>query len=253
MTLPGVDITVAQGLLAALGDVERFRDGGPRRQLPRPGAVDPPVGRPLLPRADHQGGQRSRPLDADPGGPAPGSHPGPLGAFFRRLASKKSHNVAVVADGPQAGGDRLAMLTKNEPYRYAQPEPTQAKLRRLRIAGDRPAPNHRAGCRPRHSRGAGDTPGVPLGQAAGPGLRRRGATGAGGRRPRGSPPREGRGGRGICAIHRAEAGGPAGGTAAGRPWGRGGTRVAGLEQIRATEGRRVPGSRHPGFSVRPGG
>ena len=62
------------------------------------------------------------------------SHPGPLGAFYRRLARKKSHNVAVTAVARKLVVVSWQLLTKGEPYRYAQPEPTQRQLSRLRIA-----------------------------------------------------------------------------------------------------------------------
>ena len=60
-------------------------------------------------------------------------HPGPLGVFFRRLAKKKNYNVAVVATARKLAVIAWHMLTNDEPYRYAQPTPTQAKLSRLRV------------------------------------------------------------------------------------------------------------------------
>jgi len=60
-------------------------------------------------------------------------HPGPLGVFFRRLSKKKNYNVAVVAAARKLVVYAWYMLTRNEPYRYAQPLPTQSKLQRLRV------------------------------------------------------------------------------------------------------------------------
>lgn len=133
MTQPGVDFLVAQTVLSALGDITRFRDGDHAASY---------LG--LVPKvkqsADHcyhgsitkhgngharwmliQAAQHVR------------NHPGPLGVFFRRLAKKKNHNVAVVATARKLVVIAWHMLTKNEPYRYAQPRPTQIKLARLRI------------------------------------------------------------------------------------------------------------------------
>ena len=62
-----------------------------------------------------------------------GLHPGPLGAFFRRIAKKKNRNVAVVAVAHKLVVLAWHMLKNNEPYRYAQPKTVQAKLSRLRI------------------------------------------------------------------------------------------------------------------------
>jgi hypothetical protein len=59
--------------------------------------------------------------------------PGPVGVFFRRLANKNDRNVAVVATARKLVTIAWQMLKNNEPYRYAPPGNTQAKMRRLRI------------------------------------------------------------------------------------------------------------------------
>ena len=61
-------------------------------------------------------------------------NPGPLGVFFRRLKGRKTHNVAVVACARKLVTIAWHMLTRNEPYRYAQPQSTAQKLSRLRLA-----------------------------------------------------------------------------------------------------------------------
>ena len=61
------------------------------------------------------------------------NQPGPLGVFFRRLAKKKSYNVAVVAAARKMVVIAVHMLKHNEPYRYAQPKQTEIKLARLRV------------------------------------------------------------------------------------------------------------------------
>ncbi|MEM6533983.1 MAG: hypothetical protein AAF654_15300 [Myxococcota bacterium] len=63
-----------------------------------------------------------------------GRHPGPLGVFFRRKAKHKNRNVAVVATARKLVVIAWHMLSKNEPYRYAQPRSTETKLQRLRVA-----------------------------------------------------------------------------------------------------------------------
>jgi hypothetical protein len=62
-----------------------------------------------------------------------GRHPGPLGHFFRKLAKKKNRNVAVVATARKLMMIAWQMLTKREPYRYAQPAVTERKLQKLRV------------------------------------------------------------------------------------------------------------------------
>lgn len=135
MTMPGIDIAVAQTLVAALGDIKRFRDANHAASY---------LG--LVPStkqsADHcyhgpitkQGNSHARWMLVQAAQHV-ASHPGPLGAFFRRLAKKKNRNVAVVAVARKLVVIAWHMLTKKEPYRYALPGPTQAKLARLRVRG----------------------------------------------------------------------------------------------------------------------
>ena len=62
-----------------------------------------------------------------------GLHPGPLGAFFRRLLKRKNRNVAIVATARKLVVIAWQMLVNKEPYRYAQPSATQTKFARLRL------------------------------------------------------------------------------------------------------------------------
>jgi transposase len=133
MTLPGVDMTVALALLAALGDPNRFQDGAHAAAY---------LG--LVPTT-RQSGEHCYHGSITKAGNGQARwllvqaaqhvrlHPGPLGVFFRRLARKKNHNVAVVATARKLAVIGWQMLHKNEPYRYAQPLPTQRKLQRLRV------------------------------------------------------------------------------------------------------------------------
>jgi transposase len=133
MTLPGVDIGVAQTLLAALGDESRFKDGHhaagylglvPRTKQSAEHCYHGPITKAGNSHARWmliQAAQHVR------------LHPGPLGVFFRRLAKKKNYNVAVVAAARKLVVIAWHMLTNNEPYRYAQPRSTETKLSRLRV------------------------------------------------------------------------------------------------------------------------
>lgn len=151
MTLPGVDVTAAQTLLAAWGEVERFHDGDQAASY---------LG--LVPRT-RQSAERcyQGPITKAGNGPARwvlvqaaqhlGRHPGPLGVFFRRLKQKKGHNVAVVAAARKLAVIAWRMLTRNEPYRYAQPKATEQKLQRLRVKAT--GRKRRSGPRPASVRG----------------------------------------------------------------------------------------------------
>ena len=133
MTLPGVDFAVAQGMLAAWGTVERFPDAD--RAVAYLGLVPSTRqsdGRCYHGRITKQGNSHARWLLIQAAQHL-GSHPGPLGHFFRRLAKKKNRNIAVVAAARKMGAIAYHMLKNREPYRYAVPASTQAKLARLRV------------------------------------------------------------------------------------------------------------------------
>jgi len=133
MTLPGVDFTVAETILAALGDLSRFAT--PDKAASYLGLV--PSTRQSGDHCYHgpitkQGARHARWLLVQAAQHA-ALHPGPIGAFFRRIAKKKNRNVAVVAAAHKLVLLAWHMLKNNEPYRYAQPKTLQAKLSRLRI------------------------------------------------------------------------------------------------------------------------
>jgi transposase len=147
MTLPGVDVTVAQSLVSALGDIERF--ASPDKAAAYLGLV--PSTRQSADHCYHgpitkQGRSHTRWLLVQAAQHL-ARHPGPLGVFFRRLAKKKNRNVAVVATARKLVTIAWHMLRNNEPYRYAQPRPTEAKLQRLRVAaGQRKKTGPTKGC-----------------------------------------------------------------------------------------------------------
>ena len=133
MTLPGVSVTVAQGLIAAWGPIDRFSDAGRAASyLGLVPSIRQSADRSYHGRITKQGNSHARwlliqaaqHLDKDLG---------PLGAFFRRLKAKKNRNIAVVAAARKMATIAWHMLKNNEPYRYASPRTTQDKLASLRI------------------------------------------------------------------------------------------------------------------------
>jgi transposase len=133
MTLPGVDVTVAHTVLAALGDIDRFADGHhaasylglvPSTKQSAERCYHGPITKAGAAKARWMLIQAAQHLD---------KHPGPLGAFFRRLLKKKNRNVAVVAVARKLVVIAIHMLKNNEPYRYAPPRRTEEKLQRLRV------------------------------------------------------------------------------------------------------------------------
>ena len=133
MTLPGVSQHTAQSLLAAIGDISRFRNADTLASYL--GLV--PITRQSASHCYHgpitkQGRSQTRTLLIQ-SAQAVRTHPGPLGHFFRRLQKRKPHNVAVVAVAHKLVLLAWHLLTKGEPYRYALPQATQKKLGNLRL------------------------------------------------------------------------------------------------------------------------
>jgi hypothetical protein len=58
-------------------------------------------------------------------------HPGPLGAFFRRITNRKNRQVAVIATARKLVTIAYLMLKHNERYRHARPEVIHRKFNRL--------------------------------------------------------------------------------------------------------------------------
>ncbi len=144
MTLPGVSYVVAIGLLAAFGDIGRFRDGNHAASY---------LG--LVP-STHQSGNHCYHGRITKAGNSQARwlltqscqhvarHPGPLGAFFRRLAKRKNRQVAIIAVARKLVTIAYLMLKNNEPYRYAKPELMAEKLTMLDRAKSDAARNKRS-------------------------------------------------------------------------------------------------------------
>jgi transposase len=133
MTLPGVDVTTATALVAAWGDFTRFPDGDHAASYL--GLV--PSTHQSAARCYHgpitkRGNSHARAMLIEAAEHLD-KNPGPLGHFFRRLLKKKNRNVAVVAAARKLAVIGWQMLTQNEPYRYAVPCSTAAKLAQLRV------------------------------------------------------------------------------------------------------------------------
>jgi transposase len=131
MTIPGVGVTVAMGLLAAIGDIRRF---------PSPGELASYFG--LVPRVSQSAGRcyHGRITKAGPGNARSlaieaaqvlARSPSPIATTFYRVRHKKGYNVAVTALARKLIVLVWYMLQNGEPYRYASVESTRRKLRSL--------------------------------------------------------------------------------------------------------------------------
>lgn len=133
MTLPGVDMAVALGLMAALGEPSRFASADKAAAYFGLVPSTKQSGRHCYQgRITKQGNSHARWLLTQAAQRVAG-HEGPLGVFFRRLAQRKNRNVAVVAVARKLVTIAWHMLRRNEPYRYAQQATTAIKSAKLRI------------------------------------------------------------------------------------------------------------------------
>jgi transposase len=133
MTLPCVDVTTAEAMMAAWGDPRRFPDAAhaasylglvPSTKQSASRCYHGPITKQGNSLARWMLIEAAQHLDR---------HPGPLGCFFRRLLRKKNRNVAVVAGARKLATIGWRMVVTGEPYRYAAPQCAEAKLQRLRV------------------------------------------------------------------------------------------------------------------------
>ena len=97
MTIPGLDMVVAVGLMAAIGPIERF--SSPDRLVAYLG-LNPTVhqsgdGRPRHGRISKQGRTHARTMLVEAAWQAVRG-PGPLRAFYQRVASRRGTHIAAV-------------------------------------------------------------------------------------------------------------------------------------------------------------
>ncbi len=139
MTLPGVDVTVAVGLAAAIGDIRRFATPG---QLAAYFGLVPSTYQ-SAERCYHgaitkRGSTSARHLAIEAAQVLARSDC-PLAATYHRIRRRRPHNVTATALARKLIVVAWHLLTRQQPYRYAPLANTARKLRRLH-PGRRPAP-----------------------------------------------------------------------------------------------------------------
>jgi transposase len=133
MSIPGIDYTVAQTCLAAIGDVGRFPSG---KKLAAYLGLNPST-RQSGPHCYHgpitkQGNAHARWLLVQAAQHL-GQYRGPLGQIFRKIARRKNRKVAVVACARKLAVLLWHVLSSGEPFRYSLPMSLEAKYARLRV------------------------------------------------------------------------------------------------------------------------
>lgn len=140
LTIPGVGVGVAAGLVALIGDIGRF---GRPAQLASYLGLDPRVrqtgGRPAFTGHISRAGQaHARGLLIEAAHAAV-RVPGPLRAFHARLMGRRhSSGVAIVAVARKLAVLAWYLLTRDEDFRFSPPLRTAEKVRALELAAGWP-------------------------------------------------------------------------------------------------------------------
>lgn len=133
LSISGVSLVVAAGLVAAIGDVSRFTKG---KQLASyfglvPSTYQSGDSSGYHGRITKRGRAQARWLLIEAAEHARKS--GPMRAFYLRIAKKRNHNVAVVAVARKLAEIIFRLLSKQEDYLYSIPRLTDEKRARLRM------------------------------------------------------------------------------------------------------------------------
>jgi transposase len=140
MTIPGIDMVVAIGLLAAIGPVERFSN--PDRLVAYLG-LNPTVhqsgeGRPRHGRISKQGRTHARTMLVEAAWQVVRG-PGPLRAFYDRIARRRGTHIAAVAVARKLAVIIWHLLIRGEDYAWVRPALHAKKLRDLELRSGVPA------------------------------------------------------------------------------------------------------------------
>ena len=140
MTITGVNLTVAVGLVAAIGDIRRF--SSPQKLVSYVG-LNPRVRQSGLGLAQHGriskvGRSHARAMLVEAAWAAAKS-PGPLHAFFVRIRAKRGHQIAAVAVARKLVILCWHLLTKEVDYLWARPALVATKVRAMELQAGQPA------------------------------------------------------------------------------------------------------------------
>ena len=139
LTITGVNVTVAAGLVAAVGDVRRF--SSPQKLVSYFG-LNPRVRQSGLGLAQHgriskTGRAHARALLVEAAWAA-AKAPGPLHAFFVRIRARRGHQIAAVATARKMAVLVWHLLTKGADYLWARPALVAHKVRALELQAGKP-------------------------------------------------------------------------------------------------------------------
>jgi transposase len=140
MTIAGINLTIAVGLVAAIGDVSRFSSS---EKLVSYFGLNPRV------RQSGDGPARHGPISKLGRAHARGLlveaawaaavTPGPLRAFFLRIMHRRGKPIAAVATARKIAAIVWHLLSKGEDYAFSRPALLQAKIRQMEIKAGLPS------------------------------------------------------------------------------------------------------------------
>ena len=140
LTVTGVNLIVAAGLVAAIGEVRRFPE--PQKLVSYVG-LNPRVRQSGLGLAQHgriskRGRSHARAMLVEAAWAA-AKAPGPLRAFFLRVRARRGHQIAAVAVARKLAVLCWHLLTKDADYQWARPALVANKLRAMELQAGQPA------------------------------------------------------------------------------------------------------------------
>ena len=140
LTISGINLTVAAGLVAAIGDVKRF--ASPQKLVSYVG-LNPRVrqsglGPVQYGRISKRGRAHARAMLVEAAWAA-AQAPGPFHAFFLRIRARRGHQIAAVAVARKLAVLCWHLLTKETDYLWARPALVATKLRAMELQAGMPA------------------------------------------------------------------------------------------------------------------
>ncbi len=140
MTVSGINLTVAAGVVAAIGDIRRF--ASPQKLVSYVG-LNPRVRQSGLGFAQHgriskHGRAHARAMLVEAAWAA-AKAPGPFHAFFLRVRARRGHQIAAVAVARKLVVLCWHLLTKETDYLWARPALVANKIRAMELQAGMPA------------------------------------------------------------------------------------------------------------------
>ncbi|AWV20169.1 Transposase (plasmid) [Roseomonas mucosa] len=140
LTITGVNLIVAAGLVAAIGDIHRFPSS---EKLVSYVGLNPRVRQSGLGLAQHgriskHGRSHARAMLVEAAWAA-FKAPGPLRAFFLRIRAKRGHQVAAVAVARKLAVLCWHLLTHDTDYQWVRPALVATKVRAMELQAGQPA------------------------------------------------------------------------------------------------------------------